>query len=236
LHRSTFVPERSPGEAGTWLASRAARARHLDLAAPARPHLHRPTRHLPHLAIPRIADRGSAAGCQGEAKSIQDRRGHTRLTSGSHRDRRPGHSSDRTACGADRPHHPLARLYPVRAGAAAGGDRRGTGPPGGSAVLLRYDDERHWLRAARKQAGHPFTRLPARSEYNTRVKNAAPLPEAALRWPATRTPATAELVRPLDATPSRAASPRSPRSARACPAGPGTATAPATRAGTGEPS
>ncbi|MGO9081385.1 MAG: hypothetical protein ACLQDY_20480 [Streptosporangiaceae bacterium] len=26
-------------------------------------------------------------------------------------------------------------------------------------VLLRYDDERHWLRAAPKQVGHLFPRL-----------------------------------------------------------------------------
>src|SRR5512132_3218000 len=69
----------------------------------------------------------------GQAKSVQDRRVHTRLTLGSHRDRRPGHSPDRTVCGADRPHHPLAGLGPVRAGPAAGGDRRRAGLPGGGA-------------------------------------------------------------------------------------------------------
>src|ERR1700733_2691826 len=68
-------------------------------------------------------------------------------------------------------------------------------------VLLRYDDERHWLRAAPKRVGHLFPRLLAQSEYNARVKNAAPLLEAAVRWLASHTPATAELVRLLDATP-----------------------------------
>ncbi len=68
-------------------------------------------------------------------------------------------------------------------------------------VLLRYDDERHWLRAARKQVGHLFPRLLAQSEYNARLKNAAPLMEAALRWLADHTPATAELLRLMDATP-----------------------------------
>jgi hypothetical protein len=68
-------------------------------------------------------------------------------------------------------------------------------------VLLRYDDERRWLRAARKQVGHLFPRLLAQSEYNQRLKNTAPLLEAALRWLAACTPATAELVRLLDATP-----------------------------------
>ena len=32
-------------------------------------------------------------------------------------------------------------------------------------VLLRYDDERHWLRAAPRQVGHPFPRLLGQSEY-----------------------------------------------------------------------
>jgi hypothetical protein len=68
-------------------------------------------------------------------------------------------------------------------------------------VLLRYDGERHWLRAAPKQVGHLFPRLLAQSEYNQRLKNAGPLLEAALRWLADHTPATAELVRLLDATP-----------------------------------
>ena len=103
-------------------------------------------------------------------------------------------------------------------------------------VLLRYDDERHWLRAAPRQVGHLFPRLLGQSEYNDRVKAAAPLMEAALRWLADRTPASAELLRLMDATPSRAASPPSPRSALTCTAGPGTATAPAIPAGTGEPS
>ncbi len=68
-------------------------------------------------------------------------------------------------------------------------------------VLLRYDDERRWLRAARKQVGHLFPRLLGQSEYNQRLKNAAPLMEAALRWLAGRTPATAEMLRLMDATP-----------------------------------
>ena len=49
-------------------------------------------------------------------------------------------------------------------------------------VLLRYDDERHWLRAAASRVGHLFPRLLRQSEYNQRLKNAAPLMEAALRW------------------------------------------------------
>jgi hypothetical protein len=68
-------------------------------------------------------------------------------------------------------------------------------------VLLRYDDERHWLRAAPKQVGHLFPRLLRQSEYNARVKAAGPLMEAALRWLADRTPAAAALLRLMDATP-----------------------------------
>ena len=59
-------------------------------------------------------------------------------------------------------------------------------------VLLRYDDERHWLRAAAGQVGHLFPRLLGQSEYNERLKAAAPLMEAALRWLADHTPASAE--------------------------------------------
>jgi hypothetical protein len=41
-------------------------------------------------------------------------------------------------------------------------------------VLLRFDDERRWLRAAARQVGHLFPRLLCQSEYNTRLKAAAP--------------------------------------------------------------
>ena len=68
-------------------------------------------------------------------------------------------------------------------------------------VLLRFDDERHWLRAAASRIGHLFPRLLRQSEYNDRVKRAAPLMEAALRWLAGATPATAEMLRLMDATP-----------------------------------
>ncbi len=68
-------------------------------------------------------------------------------------------------------------------------------------VLLRFDDERHWLRAAARQVGHLFPRLLGQSEYNDRVKAAAPLMEAALRWLAGHTPGSAEMLRLMDATP-----------------------------------
>ena len=68
-------------------------------------------------------------------------------------------------------------------------------------VLLRFDDERHWLRIAPRPIGHLFPRLLRQPEYNTRLRAAAPLMEAALRWLADATPATAEMLRLMDATP-----------------------------------
>jgi hypothetical protein len=68
-------------------------------------------------------------------------------------------------------------------------------------VLLRYDDERHWLRAAAARIGHLFPRLLSQSEYNQRLKSAAPLMEAALRWLAGHTPGSAEMLRLMDGTP-----------------------------------
>jgi Transposase DDE domain len=68
-------------------------------------------------------------------------------------------------------------------------------------VLLRFDDERHWLRAAPARVGHLFPRLLRQSEYNQRLKAAGTLMEAALRWLADRTPGTAEMLRLMDATP-----------------------------------
>jgi hypothetical protein len=55
-------------------------------------------------------------------------------------------------------------------------------------VLLRYHDERHWLRAAPSRVGHLFPRLLGQSEYNQRLKDLAPLLEAAVRWLAEQTP------------------------------------------------
>ena len=40
-------------------------------------------------------------------------------------------------------------------------------------VLLRCDDERHWLRAAPRLVGHLFPRLLAQSEHNTRLRQIA---------------------------------------------------------------
>ena len=96
---------------------------------------------------------------------------------------------------------------------ALGPTRRGPGKPrevtdaelvclAVAQVLLRFDDERRWLRAAPRLVGSPV-RLLRQSEYNDRLKAAAPLMEAALRWLADRTPGSADLLRLMDATPVR---------------------------------
>jgi hypothetical protein len=68
-------------------------------------------------------------------------------------------------------------------------------------VLLRYHDEHHWLRAAPSRVGHLFPRLLSQPEYNRRLRQLAWLLEAALRWLADHTPASAELLRLADGTP-----------------------------------
>jgi len=68
-------------------------------------------------------------------------------------------------------------------------------------VLLRYDDERRWLRAAASRIGHLFPALLGQSEYNQRLKAAAVLMEAALRWLADHTGGSAEMLRLMDGTP-----------------------------------
>src|SRR5260370_41554977 len=68
-------------------------------------------------------------------------------------------------------------------------------------VLLRFDDERHWLRAAPRLVGPLFPRLLRHSEYNHRLKAAAPLLEAALRALADPTPGSAAPPPLIDAPP-----------------------------------
>lgn len=53
----------------------------------------------------------------------------------------------------------------------------------------------------RRGSGICSPRLLGQSEYNQRLKAAAPLMEAALRWLAAQTPGSAELLRLMDATP-----------------------------------
>jgi hypothetical protein len=135
------------------------------------------------------------------AKSAQDRRVYTPSTSGAVCDRRPGHSSYRTVGGVDRPDHPGTT------------GRRGGGPGrhpdvtdaeliclAVAHVLLRYNDEHHWLRAAPSRVGHLFPRLLSQPAYNHRLRASAELMEAARRRLAGHTPATSELLRLLDGT------------------------------------
>ena len=100
------------------------------------------------------------------------------------------------------------RIIPAR----SRGRRRGPGRPPAvtdaevvclavAQVLLRYNDERHWLRAAPSRVGHLFPRLLSQPVYNRRLRATAWLLEAALRWLADHTPATTELLRLLDGTP-----------------------------------
>jgi hypothetical protein len=100
------------------------------------------------------------------------------------------------------------RIIPARPGGRRGGPGR---PPAVTdaevvclavaQVLLRYNDEHHWLRAAPSRVGHLFPRLLSQPAYNRRLRASADLMEAALRWLADHTPATAELLRLLDGTP-----------------------------------
>jgi hypothetical protein len=83
-------------------------------------------------------------------------------------------------------------------------------------VLLRYHDERHWLRAAPHRVGHLVPRLLSQSEYNQRLKDLAPLMEAALRWLAAQTPGRRSGCDWWTAPRWAAANPRSPPSARTC--------------------
>jgi hypothetical protein len=96
--------------------------------------------------------------------------------------------------------------------ARADGRRRGPGRPAAvtdaelvclavAQVLLRYHDEHHWLRAAPTRVGHLVPRLLSQPEYNRRLRKLAWLLEAALRWLAEHTPASAERRRLLDGTP-----------------------------------
>jgi hypothetical protein len=100
------------------------------------------------------------------------------------------------------------RIIPAR----SRGRRRGPGRPPAvtdaevvclavAQVLLRYNDERHWLRAAPSRVGHLFPRLLSQPVYNRRLRATAWLLEAARRWLADHTPATTELLRLLDGTP-----------------------------------
>ena len=67
------------------------------------------------------------------------------------------------------------------------------------------------MTAGLRLVGHLFPRLLAQSAYNTRLRQIAPLMEAALRWLPDATPATAELLRPRGHAGTPAAAAHSPR-------------------------
>src|ERR671910_2346074 len=78
------------------------------------------------------------------------------------------------------------RIIPAR-----GTRRRGPGRPPAvtdaelvclavAQVLLRYNDEHHWLRAAPSRVGHLFPRLLSQPAYNRRLRAVADLMDAAL--------------------------------------------------------
>ncbi|WP_345559629.1 hypothetical protein, partial [Streptomonospora halophila] len=70
-------------------------------------------------------------------------------------------------------------------------------------VLLRYNDERHWLRAAPERVGHLFPRLIDQSEYNRRLRDLGHvLFTTALRL-ARALPSYADSLRLMDGTPVR---------------------------------
>jgi len=100
------------------------------------------------------------------------------------------------------------RIIPARLGGRRGGPGRHPDVTDAeliclavAQVLLRYNDEHHWLRAAPSRVGHLFPRLLSQPAYNRRLRASAELMEAALRWLAGHTPATTELLRLLDGTP-----------------------------------
>ena len=103
-------------------------------------------------------------------------------------------------------------------------------------VLLRYDDERHWLRAAPKLVGHLFPRMLRQSGYNDRLKAAAPLMEAALRWLAEATPGSAEILPLIRHEPLSRRAVRGHRQALRAVRWAGYGFCPAIPAGTGVPS
>ena len=134
------------------------------------------------------------------AKSAQDRRVYTPSTHGAVRDRRPGHSSYRTVCGVDRPHHP----------ARPGGQRRGPGRPAvvSDAELVCWPWPKSCCAITTNTTGCG-PHLPGRAPVSQAAVPARLQPPAARgRRPDGRraqvagrhTPATAELLRLLDGT------------------------------------
>jgi hypothetical protein len=70
-------------------------------------------------------------------------------------------------------------------------------------VLLGCDSERRWMRTAPGRIGHLFPRLPGQSEYNRRLREAAPALLTASMWLARAVPTWWEKLRLMDGTPVR---------------------------------
>jgi hypothetical protein len=67
-------------------------------------------------------------------------------------------------------------------------------------ALLRFVDERHWIRSARKHIGHLFPRLLSQSQYNVRLRGLGPLMQKAVFHLATMCPSSQDVVRLIDGT------------------------------------
>ena len=101
-------------------------------------------------------------------------------------------------------------------------------------VLLRYNDEHHWLRAAPSRVGHLFPRLLSQPAYNRRLRQAAELMEAALRLAGRPHPGHRRAAAAAGRHPSGVRPFADHRQAlAACSATPATATTPPTTASTG---
>ncbi|MDT0301082.1 hypothetical protein RM446_03035 [Streptomonospora sp. DSM 45055] len=68
-------------------------------------------------------------------------------------------------------------------------------------ALLRYNDERRWLRRAPERIGHLFPRLIDQAEYHRRLRTLAPQMFAAAMWLARAIPTRHEQLRLVDGTP-----------------------------------
>jgi hypothetical protein len=93
-------------------------------------------------------------------------------------------------------------------------------------ALLGFASEARWLR-------HVSPYLPRQSGYNKRLRGVGWLLRHAIRAVASDTALWSDDVRIVDSTPVECGRPARPPGARHWPAGPNTATAPATRAGSG---
>ncbi|MFB4320729.1 transposase [Actinomadura sp. 21ATH] len=68
-------------------------------------------------------------------------------------------------------------------------------------VLLRCDDERHWLRLAPARIGHLFPRLPCQSQYNRQLRDLGPVLQVVALWLARAVPTWYDSLRLMDGTP-----------------------------------